>query len=158
MSVDTQPGLVLLLSISPDTAEQMVKVAKEKAEELSLKKIAIGVMGMERFLLASASGGGVTPNNVDTVERKLDTVMNTRRSIHVQKAYMEREKIRPSNYGLSIRTLFDGGLAVFADPELTQFVGAIAASGGSGWEDARCCVAGLESVGLFTDEIDSLAN
>lgn len=149
---ETNDGLVTLKSISPAAANRMVQFALAKAVELKLSKIAIGVMGIEGFMLASVTGGGVTPNNDIALRNKLETVIATRRSIHKQISHMKEKKIDPANYGDAIKTLFIGGLAVYADVELTQFVGAIAASGGTSMQDVLVAVNGVDNMSYYTDD------
>jgi len=156
MTTDVQEGIVEMKSISPHAAFRMIGIALDFAKQRGVKKMMVGVMGMERFLLASASCGGVTLNNELAMRNKLETVLYTQRSTHIQRAYMQEKGINPANYGEAIKTLFSGGLVVYADPNCTQIVGAIAASGGSGSEDAWCCFQAVYNVGLYTDEIDSI--
>lgn len=151
MVTNTDDGLITLKSISPDAANRMVQFALAKAKGLGVKKIAIGIMGIEGFMLASATGGGVTPNNDLAMRNKLETVIATRRSIHKQIRHMEKKGINPANYGEAIKTLFIGGLAVYADEGLTQFVGAIAASGGTSKQDVEIAFAGVDNLSYHTD-------
>jgi hypothetical protein len=144
-------GLLTLESISPKAARLMVDWAINRAHQLGLRKFAVGVMGVERFLLAYSTVGGVTPNNELAVRNKLETVMFTRRSIHDQIRHMKKEGVDPSNYGEAIKTLFIGGLAVFSDADKTRLVGAIAGSGGNALEDCDCVEFGVQHLGLFTD-------
>lgn len=153
---EAEDGLIPLKSISPDAANRMVQFALKKAKDLGVEKIAIGVVGIEGFLLASATGGGVTPNNDIALRNKLATVVATRRSIHKQISHMKEKGIDPANYGDAIKTLFIGGLAVYADPELTKFVGAIAASGSTSMVDSLVAFAGVDNLGYYTDDFDGI--
>ncbi len=105
--------------------------------------------GMEEC--SQAIGPSVTPTNVEVAKAKIKTVLAMRRSSRLQRERMEEKEQSREDFGDQIGSLFGGGVAVFADTELQEFVGAVAFSGGTQEEDEEIGRQAVEKSGFFTD-------
>lgn len=150
------------------------------AGALALRKSAIEMaqqMGVSGFLTVYSRTGmeetsqameSATPLNVKVAKDKIKTVLAFRRSSRVQRERMEEKDQLREDYGGQLGSLFGGGVAIFADEAQTEFIGAIAFSGGTQEEDEEICRRAVEVVGFFTDatapeprpieDLDLLAN
>ena len=138
-------------------------IGTEMAVKLGLEAVkAAGQMGVSGFVLvysrtgmqecSYAVGLEAKPLNVQIALAKIETVLSFRQSTGVRARYIEKKNIYPENYAGAVKTMFGGGLAIFADPELKEFVGAIAFSGGEEWQDIQICCVAIHKAGLYTDE------
>lgn len=129
----------------------------------------IGAVGTSGFLTvfnieglelsSQAIGATVSPTNVEVARAKIKTVLAMRRSTRLQRERMvERGQVR-EDFGGKLGSLFGGGVAVFADKDLREFVGAMAFSGGTQEEDEEICRRAIKESGLFTDvSIDEITS
>jgi uncharacterized protein GlcG (DUF336 family) len=144
--------LVTLRTIGIKVAKEMIAEVARVATGMKVSgyTVVYSLTGMQEGSMAV--GPGAKPLNVRIAMAKVETVFNLRQSTGVKARYIEKENIYPENYAEAIKTLFGGGLAIFADKDLKEFVGAIAFSGGKQEEDIVICQAAIQKVGLFTDE------
>lgn len=82
---------------------------------------------------------------------KLKTVYAFHQSTSITQANMQRDHESPADYGNAVGSTFAGGVAIFADEEHTQFIGAIAFSGGPQKQDEEICRQAIKQVGFYTD-------
>lgn len=122
-------------------------------------------MGISGFVVIYSSGGmqlcsmavgpeearWAKPLNAQVALAKIETVLIRRQSISVWRAMIEKLNLRPEYYAGAVKTLFRGGLAIFADKECKEFIGAIAFSGGEEWQDHNICRDAILFRRLFTD-------
>ncbi len=98
------------------------------------------------LLSAQVTGDGLSDMNVPLAFAKLRIVIAARRSSRLQIEKMTKAGINLANYAD-----LGGGVAIFADKDRREFVGAVAFSGGSEEQDEQICVNAIETSGLFTD-------
>lgn len=136
----SQAGAVHLRESGLELARQM---------ELSGFLTVFSVNGMEEC--SQAIGESATPTHVEIAKAKIKTVLATHRSSSVQRARMQNMGQTREDLGNQIGSLLGGGVAIFADEKLTEFVGAIAFSGGTQDQDEAIARQAAESSGFFTD-------
>lgn len=107
-------------------------------------------MGMQ--LCSCAVGPKAKPLFVQIAIAKAETVLLRQQSTYVWNQMILAKNIRVENYAGAAKTLFGGGLAIFADEECTDFVGVIAFSGGEEWQDRKICRVAIWNCGLYTDD------
>ena len=95
--------------------------------------------------------GAATLLNVEVARAKIKTVLAVRRSSRLQRERMAEKGQTREDFGGQLGSLFGGGIALFADEARTQFIGAMAFSGGTQEEDEEICRRAVERIGLYTD-------
>lgn len=135
----------------------------EKAIEIRDRGIEIArAMGISGFLViygrdemqltSQAVGKAARPMFVNIALQKIETVLAARKSVSRQNETMQGRRQERHHLGDAIGTLLEGGVAIFSDEDHTDFVGAIAFSGGMAIEeDQEICRLAVEQAGLFTD-------
>ncbi|MDP3900964.1 MAG: heme-binding protein [bacterium] len=98
-----------------------------------------------------AYGEGARPMHVEIAKAKARTVLNVRRSTSKQRERMEQGGQSQDHFAGQVLTTLGGGVAVFADEECREFVGAMAFSGGTQEQDEYVCAQAIAHLGLFTD-------
>lgn len=142
-------GLISELNLSVGKAVEI------RDTVLSLTAGLIGVVAIAdrkgMLLSLQVTGDGLRDMNVPLVLGKLKTVVASQRSTRLQRERMLEAGIDLANYGGELGNLFGGGVAAFNDKDRTEFVGAVAYSGGPEDQDEQVCVEAIEMAGLFTD-------
>lgn len=141
---------VELLAINVEGAVALRNVGVEIAREMGIPGFlaVYGRTGMEETTQAVATA---TPLNVDIARAKIKTVLAVRRSTRLQAERMKEKGQAREDFGGQLGSLFGGGVAIFADEKKTEFVGAMAFSGGTPQQDEEICRRAVEKVGLYTD-------
>ena len=139
-----------LKSINVEGAVILRESALKKATlfELNGFLVVYSRTGMQE---TSQAIGAASPLNVKIAEAKIKTVLAVRRSSSIQRDRMKAKGQTRGDFGGQLGSLFGGGVAIFADKELSQFIGAVAFSGGTEEEDEFICRKAVEEAGLFTD-------
>ena len=101
--------------------------------------------------LQVTDGDGLIGATFPSVLGKLKKVVDAHKSNRVQRETMAARGIRPLSSTGELLTDLDDGVAVFADKERQEFVGAVAYSGGLDDQGERMCIDAIEMAGLFTD-------
>jgi len=136
-----------------ELADELRLYAKKAATKAGISGFVIVFSSTGMQLCSSAVGPVLKPMSVQIAHAKIETVLARQQSVSVWLKKIEKTGTRPENYAGAIKTLFGGGLAIFADEAHTEFVGAIAFSGGEEWEDQEICQEAISATGLFTDDI-----
>jgi len=71
--------------------------------------------------------------------------------VSVQVGYMKTNGRTREDYGGSLGSFIQGGVAIFKDPELKVFLGAAAYGGGPADQDEVIVRQAIEQQGLYTD-------
>src|ERR1035437_2796325 len=95
--------------------------------------------------------GSATTLNVEIARAKIQTVLAVHRSSRLQRERMIENGQTSADFGGQLGSLFGGGIAIFADEAKTEFVGAMAFSGGTQEQDEEICRKTVEEIGLYTD-------
>ncbi len=95
--------------------------------------------------------GAATPLNVEVARAKIKTVLAVRRSSRLQRERMIEKGQTREDFGGQLGSLFGGGIAIFSDEAKTDFIGAMAFSGGTQEQDEEICRRAVENTGLYTD-------
>lgn len=132
-------GLVGRKSISPSLAITIAHAALDQAREAGFPKVAVCIMGVERFPLVILTAGLVLPSTVTNAINKAMTPLLVGRSTQAQKEIIQRGDINRADYGTSIRTLFGGGGLLYEDEAKTKIVGSIGISGARSERDDIDC-------------------
>lgn len=135
-------------SLTGDAAYSLLAVAPEVADRAGLSGVYAVADGNGMLLGLLAIGEKPTPTNVAVVLDKIKTVVATHRSSRLQAERMKKNNQSPSDFGGALGSLFGGGVALFADKEKTEFVGAHAFSGGTPFEDEDFCLDAIRSSDL----------
>lgn len=145
-------GLLTLKTIGTDLALKLQEEAVKAANGLGVSGFIVVYSRTGMQECSRAVGPNAKPLGVQIALAKIDTVLIRRESTGVWQRKIAKEGTRPENYAGAVKTLFGGGLAIFADEERKEFVGAIAFSGGEEWQDIEICWTAIHRVGLYTDE------
>lgn len=145
-------GLLTLKTIGTELALKLQDEAVKAANGLEVSGFIVVYSRTGMQECSRAVGPDAKPLNVQIALAKIDTVLIRRESTYVWQRKIAKKGTRPENYAGAVKTLFGGGLAIFADKELKEFVGAIAFSGGEEWQDVGICWMAINNVGLYTDE------
>lgn len=149
-----QKGLLTIRTIGIDLALDMLNVAVAAAEtDMNVSGFVIIYSSTGMQLCSQVVGPDAKQMAVRIALAKIETVLNRRESTGIWNEKIMAKHTRPENYAGAVKTLFGGGLAIFADEAHTEFVGAIAFSGGEEWQDINICQSAIESVGLYTDQV-----
>lgn len=175
-----QAGFFTFRTIGIDLAREMLDIAVAAVgTDMNVSGFAVIYSSTGMQLCSQAVGPNAKPMNAQIALAKIETVLNRRESSGILQEKIKAKGTRPENYAGAVKTLFGGGLAIFADKECTEFVGAIAFSGGEEWQDmnlpvvnggvsrkrdttgsfggeaaeGKICQAAIESVELYTDQI-----
>lgn len=111
----------------------------------------VAVYGSDGTQLTSEVVGGANKINVAITEAKAQSVLATKRSTSAQRNRMAEKGQNYDYFAGQLGSLFGGGLPIFADHNLTQFVGAIAFSGGTEDQDEKICLDAIDTIELYTD-------
>lgn len=143
-------AVVELKSIGVEGAVALREFALEAAQEMGVSGFIV-VYSRTGMQETSQALGSASPLSVEVANAKAKTVLAVRRSTSVQRDRMKEKDQSREDFGEQLGSLFGGGIAIFVDKEKTQFVGAIAFSGGTEEQDEEICRQAVEKIGLFTD-------
>jgi uncharacterized protein GlcG (DUF336 family) len=148
------PGLRTLRTLSSAQAFELAKLVHEMAtrEDIGGHLKVADSTGFELCTLAIGDKAGLKESNVAFA--KLRTVLGTRRSSRIQRELMQSQRRSRADYGPSVYSLVGGGVAIFADDALTEFVAAAAFSGGTEYQDEYLVADAAHQLGLYTDVVD----
>lgn len=144
-------GLIETRTLSVNGAEIVRDVATREAQLAGVSGFVLVVDNNGMELCSLVTGQDVTKTNVSLARAKAKTVLTTQRSSRLQRERMKEKGQSVEDYDGMLGSLFGGGVAIFADEELSEFVGTAAFSGGSQEEDEAFCVSGVKAIGLYTD-------
>lgn len=145
-------GMLTLKTIGTDLALKLQEEAVKAADGLGISGFVVVYSRTGMQECSRAVGLNAKPLNMQIALAKIETVLIRRESTGVWQRKISEKGTRPENYAGAVKTLFGGGLAIFADEECKEFVGAIAFSGGEEWQDIKICWMAINKVGLYTDE------
>lgn len=150
-NVGQDRGLVEIKTIGAEKALELRDLGIETAREMGISGFLTvhNFMGMQEC--AQVVGGKAIPQNVAVALDKIKSVIATRRSTSVQRERMKANNYPREDFANQLGSLFSGGVAIFADEELKEFVGAMAFSGGLPEQDEELCRRVVEKAGLYTD-------
>lgn len=137
-------------TITPEAAIFLRDVGLEKARELGVSGFLM-VFDAQGVQLTSQGVGGHTHLSVEIATAKAKTVLAISRSTRVQRERMQSKSQNREDFGGQLGSLFGGGVAIFANEAKTEFVGAMAFSGGTEEQDEEICAIAITSLGLYTD-------
>lgn len=144
--------------ITPDVANLLWDVFGSRVRGSGLSGFGV-LMGREGLILRAQAFGACKKSYQDVAFMKVETVWARGRSTWEEFLYELNNVLYRDNFGGLVKTLFAGGVAIYADSECTELVGALAFSGGPQWLDHETCrrsvldVARNKDLGaeLFTD-------
>ena len=143
-------GLVEIKTIGVEKARELRDLGIETASKMDVSGFLV-VFSRTGMQECSEATGKATPLNVHVALDKIKTVLAVRRSTRLQRKRMEGKGQSRDDFADQLGSLFGGGVAVFEDEGLTQFVGAMAFSGGTPEQDEEICKIAVEKSGLYTD-------
>lgn len=146
--------LRILRTLSPDQAWRLVMLIRKAVLDRGLSGCirVTDSTGFNLVLLATGEEPNIRHSNVGNSQ--IRTVIGVRRSTRVIKEEMQDRRLRPADFGPSVVGLTIGGVAIFADPELREFIGAVSfVSGTNDWVNEAICVEAVTQIGLYTDLI-----
>lgn len=129
--------------LSPRMGEDLCRHAINAAEDLDVSGFVVVFDATLLQLASQAVGDGVSRLNVVLAMAKAQTVLNMHRSTSRQRGRLQEMNLQPGAFAGQIRTTLWGGVAIFADKKCTEFVGAIAFSGGNQEQDEHICTAAV---------------
>lgn len=144
-------GLVELRSIGIEKAKELRDKGIETARQMNVSGFLVVYSRTEMQECSEAVGPGAKSFYVKVAGEKIKTVLATRRSTSVQGERMKTLGQRIEDFGNLLGTTIAGGVAIFSDETHTDFVGAIAFSGGLPEQDEAICRTAVETSGLYTD-------
>lgn len=145
-----QTGLVEIKTIGVEKAIELRDLGIETAKGIGVSGF-LAVFSRTGMQECSQAMDKATPLNVQIALDKIKTVLAVRRSTSLQRKRMEESGQSRDDFAGQLGSLFDGGVAIFADEDHTQFVGAIGFSGGTPEQDEEICKKAVEKSGLYTD-------
>ena len=140
-------------ALNVEGAKNILTASLIAAQELRVSGFLVVFSSTRMQEASQAIGASARPAHVNIAGDKAVTVLNMRRSTRRLAEWLVKDRpgTRPEDYGGQIQSLLAGGVAIFADMELTQFVGAAAFSGGSPDQDEYICLRGVLGSGLYSD-------
>lgn len=137
-------------TISPEAATFLREAGLQKARELGVSGflMVFDALGLQ---LTSQGVGEHKHLSVEIATAKAKTVLAVHRSTSVQRERMQSTSQNREDFGGQLGSLFGGGVVIFADEAKTEFVGAMAFSGGTEKQDEEICATAITSLGLYTD-------
>lgn len=147
-------GVLVRFELSGAKAQEICATAAGISREMNATGcIIVSGLTRKRKLAFQAMGEPTLDINFfrKVANSKLKTVYAFHQSTSITQANMQRDHESPADYGGAVGSTFAGGVAIFADEEHTQFVGAIVFSGGPQKQDEAICRKAVEQMGLYTD-------
>lgn len=122
----------------------------EAAGELGISGGVIVIVDREGLLLTAESYGTARPSHFPVALDKTKTVLNYRTSSRGFGERLTELGLSRDDLAEQPGSLAGGGVGVWADPALTEFLGAAGFSGGTTIQDEAAVVLAVERAGFYT--------